>query len=213
MLVVYYIATLILTTEMVMATTEQCGVYKFKSPFYPGESCEDIYNKNTESHERSGYYWITDGPSKVYCGLIDTVRTSFSTNETSYQRMCGGTQGYQKGPVNGFYSYSHSSQTIEGYYVERLSITYGHLLAGMNQYCESGGTEIHNSFAYYFDDPLWDRSNCIASYCCNTPNQPWFYTELSDATKNAIEAIEYVCGINMFRSGNSLVDQPELYIQ
>ena len=137
----------------------------------------------------------------------------FSTNETSYQRMCGGTRGYQKGLVNGFYSYSHSSQTIEGYYVERLSITYGHLLAGMNQYCESGGTEIHNSFAYYFDDPLWDRSNCIASYCCNTPNQPWFYTELSDATKNAIEAIEYVCGINIFRSGNSLVDQPELYIQ
>jgi len=72
MLVVYYIATLILTTEMVMATTEQCGVYKFKSPFYPGESCEDIYNKNIESHERSGYYWITDGPGKVFCGMTYT---------------------------------------------------------------------------------------------------------------------------------------------
>ena len=69
---VYYIATLILTTELVMVTTEQCGVYEFKSPFYPGESCEDIYNKNTESHERSGYYWITDGPSKVYCGMTYT---------------------------------------------------------------------------------------------------------------------------------------------
>ena len=87
------------------------------------------------------------------------------------------------------------------------------LFAGTNWYCESGGNDIHNSFAYYFDDQLWDRSGCIASNCCNTPNQPWFYTELSDATTNAIEAIEYVCGINMFRSGNSLVDQPELYIQ
>ena len=72
MLVIYYIATLIFTTELVMATTKQCGVYEFKSPFYPGESCEDIYNKNTESHERSGYYWITDGPSKVYCGMTYT---------------------------------------------------------------------------------------------------------------------------------------------
>ena len=32
-------------------------------------SCEDIYNKNPESHNRSGYYWITDGSSKVYCGM------------------------------------------------------------------------------------------------------------------------------------------------
>ena len=32
-------------------------------------SCEDIYNKNPESHDRSGYYWITDGLSRVYCGM------------------------------------------------------------------------------------------------------------------------------------------------
>jgi len=72
MSVVYYIATLFFTTELVMATTEQCGVYEFKSPFYPGESCEDIYNKNTKSHERSGYYWITDGHSRIYCRMTYT---------------------------------------------------------------------------------------------------------------------------------------------
>jgi len=32
-------------------------------------SCEDIYNKNPESHDRSGYYWILDGPKKVFCGM------------------------------------------------------------------------------------------------------------------------------------------------
>jgi len=72
MLVVYYIITVILTKELVMATDEQCGVYQFKSPFYPGDSCEDIYSKNPESHDRSGYYWITDGPSKVFCGMTYT---------------------------------------------------------------------------------------------------------------------------------------------
>ena len=35
--------------------------------FLPGESCESIYNNNTESHEWSGYYWITNGG--VYCGM------------------------------------------------------------------------------------------------------------------------------------------------
>ena len=34
-----------------------------------GSSCEDIYNKNPESREISGYYWITDGLRNVYCGM------------------------------------------------------------------------------------------------------------------------------------------------
>ena len=59
---------MILTKELVIAT-DQCTEYQFKSPFFPGVSCEDIYNKNPESHDRSGYYWITDGPSRVYCGM------------------------------------------------------------------------------------------------------------------------------------------------
>ena len=66
--VIYYIVTIILTKELVIAT-DQCTEYQFKSPFFPGVSCEDIYNKNPESHDRSGYYWITDGPSRVYCGM------------------------------------------------------------------------------------------------------------------------------------------------
>ena len=66
--VIYYIVTMILTKELVIAT-DQCTKYQFKSPFFPGVSCEDIYNKNPESHDRSGYYWITDGPSRVYCGM------------------------------------------------------------------------------------------------------------------------------------------------
>jgi len=73
MLVIYYIIiTVILTKELVMATDDQCSVYRFKSPFYPGESCGDIYKMNPESHDRSGYYWITDGLRKVFCGMTYT---------------------------------------------------------------------------------------------------------------------------------------------
>ena len=66
--VIYYIATMILTKELVTAT-DQCTEYQFKSPFFPGVSCEDIYDKNPESHDRPGYYWILDGPRRVYCGM------------------------------------------------------------------------------------------------------------------------------------------------
>ena len=62
------IAMVTFTMELVKAA-DQCSEYQFKSPFFPGKSCEDIYNKNPESHNWSGYYWITDGPSRIYCGM------------------------------------------------------------------------------------------------------------------------------------------------
>ena len=65
---IFYIVTVILTKELVIAT-DQCTEYKFKTPFFPGVSCEDIYNKNPETHDKPGYYWILDGPSRVYCGM------------------------------------------------------------------------------------------------------------------------------------------------
>ena len=52
--------------------TEQCTKHQFESSFYPGESCEDIYNKNPVSHQWPEYYWITDGLIRVYCGMTYT---------------------------------------------------------------------------------------------------------------------------------------------
>ena len=66
--VIYYIVIVILTKEMVIAT-DQCTEYQFRSPFFPGVSCEDIYNKNPESHNCSGYYWIVN---RVFCGMTYT---------------------------------------------------------------------------------------------------------------------------------------------
>ena len=215
--VIYYIVTVILTKELVIAT-EQCTVHQFKSPFYPGKSCEDIYNKNPESHVWPGYYWITDGPRRVYCGInytgsscVDIYNSSpevsdksgyyrindsqwtycnmtaiaiavgdfistcagmgggwrrianinisagddcpgewrkatqsnitfcrvasdegvrcslahFSTNGTSYGKVCGRARGYQKGETLGFYGSPYSfNRTIDEGYVSGLSITY-----------------------------------------------------------------------------------------
>ena len=60
------ITILVLCTNRLVVADDQCTHYQFKSPFYP---CEDIYNKNPESREILGYYWITDGLRNVYCGM------------------------------------------------------------------------------------------------------------------------------------------------
>jgi len=60
--VIWYIKTLILTKELVMADDNQCTDFQFKSP----ESCEGIYNRNLESETKPGYYWIL---SREYCGM------------------------------------------------------------------------------------------------------------------------------------------------
>ena len=66
--VIYYIVTVILTKELVIAT-DQCAEYQLLYISYIGESCEDIYNKNPESHQCSGYYWIVE---RVFCGMTYT---------------------------------------------------------------------------------------------------------------------------------------------
>ena len=62
---VIIIVTMILTKELIIAT-DNCTEYQFKSP---GVSCEDIYNKNPESHNCSGHYWIV---KRVFCGMTYT---------------------------------------------------------------------------------------------------------------------------------------------
>ena len=62
-------ATLFLISEIRAVAAQddqQCSQYQFSPLLYPGSSCQDIYNKNPESRDKPGYYWITDGPSNTY---------------------------------------------------------------------------------------------------------------------------------------------------
>ena len=71
--VIYYIVAMILTKELVIAS-DNCTEDQFKTPFsYVGQSCEDIYNKNTKSHKWPGYYTIA---YKVYCGMSNYTGSS-----------------------------------------------------------------------------------------------------------------------------------------
>ena len=111
--VIYYIVTMILTKELIMA---QCTVYHFKSP---GESCEDIYNKNPQSHDTSGYYWILDGPRIVYCGMNYTGSSCediYNNNpetadKSGYYRMNNNQWTYCK-----VHAYNYTGSSCENIY-------------------------------------------------------------------------------------------------
>ena len=299
--------------------------------FLPGESCESIYNNNPESHEWSGYYWITS--SREYCGMnytgsscediknnnpetgdksgyyhindmqwiycnmpsIAFISTcagvgggwrrivninisagdncpgewrkatesnvsfckvadnwevgtcssaNFSTNGISYQRVCGRARGYQRGYTWAFYGkYPEYNKTVDEDYVCGLSITYSsnprkHIwtfatgfseahfrdncpcdrgfnrpasFVGNNYYCESGTAGRPGVGTNYFDDPLWDGAGCTKGTCCDDTSQPWFYRELSQITKDDIEA--RICALGQYYLRSTLIDQLELYIQ
>ena len=81
----------------------------------------------------------------------------------------------------------------------------------LNYYCESRANNIYNCSAYFFNDPLWERSGCITSNCCDNPTQPWFYRQLDKTTTDDIGA--RICREQGFSIGSTLIDQLELYIQ
>ena len=77
---------------------------------------------------------------KSYCtggSAAGCYSANFSTNSTSYSKVCGKVLGYQKGSMDSFFpsAYAHgraddhipvtSSQSLDGVYVDGISITTG----------------------------------------------------------------------------------------
>ena len=51
---------------------------------------------------------------------------NFSTNSTSYSKVCGKVKGYQKGSMDGFYPFAYGHKcSLGGVYVDGISITSG----------------------------------------------------------------------------------------
>ena len=84
-----------------------------------GDDCPGEWMKATQSGV-SFCRVASDAQPPYTCSSVN-----FSTNGTSYQRVCGRARGYQKGHTVGFYgSDSGFRRTIDQGYVDGLSITY-----------------------------------------------------------------------------------------
>ena len=332
LLVIYSIVTVILTKELVIAT-DQCTEYQFKTPFFPGVSCEDIYSKNPESHDRPGYYWILDGPSRVYCGMnytgsscediynnnteirnksgyyrindnqwtycnmtaifiatgyISTCAgvgggwrrvvgfdvsagdncpigwtkasnsgysfcqksfdgrgcssTTFSTNGSAYQRVCGKARGYQKGHAAYPWGSFLFGATINATYVDGLSLTYGsprqHIWTyatgeydntGTNCPCDSNAESKALSFVgnHYYCESGRGSADDHAAYHFNDALWDGLNCIHSDCCSVPKQPWFYrqlnqttsaniearLCNSRIFVDGFTMIDQLELYIQ
>ena len=177
MLVVYYIITVILTKELVMATDEHCGVYRFKSPFFPGESCEDIYNMNPESRDRPGYYWVAT--NDVFCGM----NYSGSSCEDIYNN------NPETGDKSGYYRINDTQWT----YCDMIPITCSAGDAGVGE----GWTRVVNIDVSAGDDcPSGWRKDTQSGISFCSPNSDTSGRDLCFPTNFSTNGISYqrVCG-------------------
>ena len=67
---------------------------------------------------------VLSGDDYNFFGIVCSS-TFFSTNGTSYQRLCGRARGYQKGHTASFWGYNECDETIDGAYADSLGIQYG----------------------------------------------------------------------------------------
>ena len=189
--VIYYIVTVILTKELVIAT-DQCTEYQFKSPFFPGVSCEDIYNKNPQSHDKPGYYWILDGPRRVYCGMTYTGSSCEDIYNNNQSYVSGLSITYNNNPRKHIWTFASGfSERYSVVWNCPCSIRPGNdppSFVDNDYYCESGSVDWPSTSVYYFNDTLWDGAGCTSGTCCDDTTQPWFYRQLNQTTQDDIEA-------------------------
>jgi len=69
------------STASLTTATDQCDSHEFSHDFVSGKSCKEIYDGNTETHGKSGYYWLDDPERYVYCNMEQQVE-------------CGNTGGW-----------------------------------------------------------------------------------------------------------------------
>ena len=105
-----------------------------------GDDCPGEWRKATESDVS---FCTVASTSK-----LDTCSSAkFSTNETSYQKVCGKARGYQKGVTWGFNG-RRGTETIDGVYAAGLSLTHGsprqHIWTFVTGFSEMYGARLAN---------------------------------------------------------------------
>ena len=122
--------------------------------------------------------WNKDTYSGVsFCRVVSDNHYSsssaiFSTNGTSYQRVCGRARGYQKGYAASFWGYHRRGFNIDGNYADGLLITYGkprnHIWSYINGEYENVTSSLNcpcASSSGYTAPPFLDTN-----YYCETGN-------------------------------------------
>ena len=82
----------------------------------PGNTCPESLTFTVQSSTRM----CRSSHTTAGCTSV-----TFSAHNLSYTKVCGRVHGYQYDSVDGFLNFHYHGQTIEGYYVDGISVTHG----------------------------------------------------------------------------------------
>ena len=138
-------------------------------------------------------------------------------NNFAFRRVCGHITAFRYHTTDGFFRHGCPSCTIEGPYVDGISITYGNWnsrkhvwsfamycagsagtppnFVGDNYYCETPSHHAHNNL--YSHDPLFAGR--------------WFCVELPQPTTESLEV--RLCGDQTLEDEDAMIQFVELYVQ
>ena len=112
----------------------------------------------------SGWSQIED-PVRACAGKSTGCHSAFfSTDQFTYNHVCGRVMAYQQGSPDGFNFWDSSTKTLEGLYMNGVSLTYG--AVGSRQHIWS-----FVAAAYETDNPYYTQPTCE---CTNT-NYNWLH--------------------------------------
>ena len=117
-----------------------------------------------------------------YCGRFNSdmcVSTTFEVYNVTYTQVCGRVSGYQYGSTDGFWNYYDFGQTsIDGYYVDGVSITHGQPRKHVWTY--SAAIQSFPSTENYYTCPCFSNNNYSSpsfvgqDYYCESGNDEKF---------------------------------------
>ena len=83
---------------------------------------------------------------------------------------------------------------------------------GNDYFCDTGSRHRFQRGRLYDDDPLWDGAGCgPANTCCSLNNPPWFFKQLTSATRDSIEM--RVCANENRQREDIRIEEIEIYVR
>lgn len=202
-----------------------CGPGNWRRVFHlnagiSGQSCPDQWN-------------LIISPVRSCTGADVSCRSAFSNGiNTAYSKVCGRIIGEGAGSPDAFHRFISNQNTIEGNYLEGVSIIHGAagsrthiwtLGAGHQGHCPCDNrdravaplppAEVSNN--YFCDRPrdqLWTGESCKNEKpCCSFHNPPYFSVQLPSATTDRIEL--RICTDQVQTDERMMVLFAEVYVQ
>ena len=220
-------------TREIISSTDSISLIRFCGP---GEWRRVFYLNASASDQSCPSQWsLNSSPVRGCVGVHSSCHSAFSDDiRNKYSKVCGRIIGEGTTSPDAFFRYLTDQNTIEGNYLDGVSVTHG--ASGTRTHIWTFGTGHRNRCPcdnssrdiaplppaevgdnYFCDranelDRLWTGESCTSDNpCCLFHNPPYFSVQLPAATTDRIEL--QICTDQILGDESVLVLFAELYVQ